>query len=156
MSSALNAQELTLQLMNCNNRKGTRVINPLTGLMTFGAIPANSHVPEGDIFLKLGIRGRGYDRLGAFGVRHIWDKHGAELGAAMPGDIPSKVYEILAPGADILLDTTKGAGKIITLNTSKGMVILQEEKAGNYCSIYSIITAYTKKTAKGILIASLK
>jgi len=153
MSNSLAAANITSALMSTQNKRGTRIINPRTGLMSFGTVPPNSHVLEGLIYLKLGFPGRGHKKDGAFGARHIWDKHRGEWPGLTPEQIPEKVLDILVPGADILL--YQGGGKIITLNTSQGMVVLQEEREGSGF-IYSVVTAYTRKDPKGIKIAQLQ
>jgi hypothetical protein len=153
MSNFLAAAHITNELISRQNMRGTRIINPRTGLMNFGSVPVNSHVPDGLIYLKLGWPGFGPNKTGAFGARHIWDKHRGEWPGLTPEQIPEKVLDILVPGADILLH--QGAGKIITLNTSKGMVVLQEEREG-LGFIYSVVTAYTRKDPKGIKIAQLQ
>ncbi len=153
MSNSLAAADITSALMSTQNMKGTRIINPRTGLMSFGTVPLNKHVPEGLIYLKLGLPGFGPGKSGAFGVRHIWDKHRGEWPGLTPDQVPEKVLDILVPGADILLH--QGGGKIITLNTSLGMVVLQEEREGSGF-IYSVVTAYTRKNPKGIKIAQLQ
>lgn len=146
------ASDLSLSLMSTKNKKGTKVTNPATGGLSFGRVPKNKNgIPEGEIFLKVGYVGFGPRRKGAYGARHVWEKHREELGITSPEDVPEKLSKILKPGSKVLVDSTKGDKKIVALNTTEGLVALQEEEDG-----YSIITAYGRKDPTGIEIGELE
>ncbi len=92
--------------------------------------------------------------MGAFGLRHIWDKHRNEFNAQDASDIISFVETIITAGADIIVDTNKGPNKPLIVESSAGMAVLEPKNVMNQPS-YSIITAYTRKQHPGVLIGNL-
>lgn len=145
--------DLSEEVINGKNTKNALVTNPQTGGLSFGKIPPNNNgVSEGEIYLKLGLAGHGRLRKGAFGARHVWEKHKSDLGITTPDQTPMIIAEILSEGVDILLSTTDA--RPIALNTKYGVVIL-EEKVIDQVASYSIVSAYGKKNIAGIVIGQL-
>lgn len=145
--------DLSEEVINGKNTKNALVTNPQTGGLSFGKIPPNNNgVSEGEIYLKLGLAGHGRLRKGAFGARHVWEKHKSDLGITTPDQTPMIIAEILSEGVDILLSTTDA--RPIALNTKYGVVIL-EEKVIDQVTSYSIVSAYGKKNIAGIVIGQL-
>lgn len=48
---------------------------------------------------------------GAYGLRHIWDKHRVEIGATSAEDIVIFLESILLAGAEVLIDPKKAKTK---------------------------------------------
>lgn len=145
--------DLSEEVINGKNTKNALVTNPQTGGLSFGKIPPNNNgVSEGEIYLKLGLAGHGRLRKGAFGARHVWEKHKSDLGITTPDQTPMIIAEILSEGVDILLSTTDA--RPIALNTKYGVVILEEKVIDQVVS-YSIVSAYGKKNIAGIVIGQL-
>ena len=145
--------DLSDQVMSGKNTKNALVTNPQTNGTSFGRIPPNSNgVIEGDIYLKLGLVGHGQQRKGAFGARHVWEKHKNDLGISNACDTPMIIAEILSEGVDILIGVTPD--RPIALNTKYGVVIL-EQKTIEQETIYSIVSAYGKKNITGTVIGKL-
>ena len=146
--------DLSEEVMNGKKTKNALVTNPQTGGLSFGKIPPNSNgVSEGEIYLKLGLAGHGRQRTGAFGARHVWEKHKGDLGITTPDQTPMIIADILSEGVDILLSKTDAA-RPIALNTTCGVVIL-ERKVIDQVTSYSIVSAYGKKNITGIVIGKL-
>ncbi len=151
--------DLTQALINQHKTKNKKIINPFTGGLSFGAVPINKHVSAADIFLRLGFIGEGNNRKGAFGARHIWEKHHREFQLAAPSDLPGMVSSILEDGAYVLL-TNESIGHVpcrpLVLKASIGLVVLEQKINDFGKKEYSIVTAYGKKNQKGIVIGTLK
>lgn len=146
--------ELTEELMTAHTTKNKKVLNPQSGTLIFGKIPENpTGIPSGVIHLRLGYVGSGRKRSGAFGARHIWEKHKADLSISSPSEVPQILANILEPGVNILYEDTK---KPVVLNTSKGLVSLQLKKNESGGNEYSIISAYGRKNSRGIVFAKLE
>lgn len=152
-STVYQPSDLSEEVMSGKNTKNALIANPQTNGVSFGRIPPNnSGVSEGDIYLKLGLIGHGNQRKGAFGVRHVWEKHQKDLGIEKPDDTPLIIAEILSEGVDILIS---GSGsRPIALNTKYGVVIL-EQKTIDQVAYYSIVSAYGKKNVTGTVIGQL-
>ena len=149
----------SIKLSN-KSTKNARVTK-LDGSHVFGKVPSlNDKFPEGDIILKLGYQGfyNSSNNLlqGAFGLRHIWDKHRAEIGATNAEDVVRFVESILKVGADILIDESKHANKPLVIESSTGMVILELKSPQNEDAYYTIITAYDRKSHPGTLMGNIK
>lgn len=150
----LNSKELTLKLMSSNSTKNNKIINPESGSVIFAEVPENkTGIPSGFINLKLGFIGTGRDRRGAFGARHIWEKHKLDLNIQSPDLLPQIIKDILQPGVDILYESKD---KPVVLNTVKGLVSLQLKKDALGNNEYSIISAYGRKNSRGVVFAQLK
>jgi hypothetical protein len=112
-SAVYQPSDLSDVVMNGKNTKNALITNPQTNGVSFGRIPPNnSGVSEGEIYLKLGLIGHGRERKGAFGVRHVWEKHQKDLGIIKPEDTPRVIAEILSEGVDILLSGNTGSRPI--------------------------------------------
>lgn len=153
-SAVYQPSDLSDVVMNGKNTKNALITNPQTNGVSFGRIPPNnSGVSEGEIYLKLGLIGHGRERKGAFGVRHVWEKHQKDLGIIKPEDTPRIIAEILSEGVDILLSGNTGS-RPIALNTKYGVVIL-EQKIIDQVTSYSVVSAYGKKNITGTVIGQL-
>lgn len=146
--------------LNRKNTKNARVTK-LDGSSSFGKIPKlNDLFPEGEIFLKLGERGFYNSRLkilqGAFGLRHIWDRHRSEIGASNAEQIIVFIESVLKCGAEILIDENKYPNKPLVVESSSGMVVLELKRPQNENAYYTIITAYQRKSHPGTLMGQIK
>ncbi|MGL5719548.1 MAG: hypothetical protein ACRCYP_01955 [Alphaproteobacteria bacterium] len=163
MSGASNvvysATDLNALVMADKKQKNAFVVNPITGGLSFGRIPDNNNgIDAGEIYLKLGLVGHGKQRKGAFGVRHVWEKHQVDLGISKSEDTPSVIASILTEGADILVDMTSSStpARPIVLNTSLGIVVLEKKlEQGTGVVYYSLVSAYGKKNMTGTVIGKL-
>jgi hypothetical protein len=148
--------ELTLEIASLSSTKQRRIINPHTEGYIYGCIPPNSIIEAGNIFLCLGYVGHSRKKLGAFGARHIWDKHKRDLGLSIFSEVPSAVAALLVEGSDVLVDYSKGGeDKPIVVNTSSGMVSLQARIINSVVE-YHVITAYDRKNHPGTVVAQIK
>lgn len=147
---------LTPQLLSSSGSKNEKLFSP-TNNLSYGRIPAVPafNVEAGDIYLRLGFVGMGYARSGAFGARHIWEKHQIDLNLKQPSDIPQVVASILQNGANILIDKSKAADRPLVLNSNVGIVILEPKKTADGNTEYSIVSAYARKNHKGTVIGQL-
>ena len=151
----LQHNEITLELVSLKNKKNTRVLNEL-GQESFGNFPANNHnFPVGEIYLKLGYIGYTNARSGAFGLRHIWEKHGTELGLQEPKEILGFIKKVLAEGAEVIVDSMKDPNKPLVVESSSGLITLALETPNNKLPNYHIITAYSRKSHPGVVIATI-
>lgn len=155
----MNSHTITTQHLNSKNAKNTKILTSL-GNTFFGVMPQlNADFPEGDIILKLGDSGF-YDKRtkqikSAFGLRHIWDKHRAEIVANNATDIILFIESIITNGANVIIDNSKSKDKPLIVKSNMGMVVVELKTPQNEASYYSIITAYIKKSHPGTLMASL-
>ena len=146
--------DITLALALTKNKKNT-IISTTRGQLSFGLFPANNHgFTTGKIILKLGLIGHGYFRKGAFGVRHIWEKHGGEIGLTSPIQVVNFIESILIPGAEVILNREKSPDKPIIVESSNGLITLGLTTFKNQVA-YSIITAYDRKNHPGVVIATI-
>lgn len=145
---------LTSALMEANTTKNRKVLNPVNNTIVFGKIPDNpTGIPSGLIHLRLGYVGFGHHREGAFGARHIWEKHKTDLSIAKPEDLSLILAEILVEGVNVLYEDES---KPLVLNTEKGLVALQYKKSFGGLGEYSIITAYGRRDSRGVVFAKLE
>jgi len=150
----LKATDLTAVLMSANTTKNNKVLNPINGGLIFGKIPVNpTGIPSGCIYLRLGYVGKGYNRAGAFGARHIWEKHRTDLNITKPENTPLKLAQMLTEGVDVLYED---ANKPVVLNTSQGIISLQLKKSEDGKNEYSIVSAYYRTQARGIVFCKLE
>jgi len=150
----LKATDLTIALMSSNTTKNNKILNPANGTLVFGKIPENpTGIPSGYIYLRLGYVGKGYNRAGAFGARHIWEKHKADLCITRPENTPIKLAQMLTEGVDVLYED---ANKPVVLNTSQGIISLQLKKGEDGTNEYSIVSAYYRTQARGIVFCKLE
>jgi len=146
--------ELTDELLSMTKMKNVKVLNPVTGTLIFGKVPANlSGIPSGFIYLRLGYVANGYLRQGAFGARHVWEKHRKDLNINAPENLPQILADILVVGVDILYEATN---KPAVLNTHKGLVSLQLKKDSTGSDEYSIVSAYNSRRSRGTVFAKLE
>jgi len=147
--------DVTPAIAELRNQKNARVSNN-RGQVSFGLFPSNNHnFPVGDIHLKLGFIGNGHRRSGAFGLRHIWEKHGSELGLTAPQQVSAFIETILQPGANVIVNHSKSPDKPLIVESSNGLITLGMVKPNNESAYYHIITAYGRKSHPGIIIANL-
>jgi hypothetical protein len=158
MSDNLNNNDLIDNLMSEKTAKNQKILNPKTNKLSFGIVPDDhSAIPGGDIHLKLGLIGYGPQRKGAFGARHIWEKHKIDLNLSKPHEIPNKIADILKEGINVLVefDDQKRNNMPVVLNTAIGKVALAP-KTYEGKVIYEIISAHANKNARGTVIGTLK
>jgi len=158
MTSVFQSSDLSKGVMSARTTKNAFVINPNTGGLSFGKIPANNFgVAEGEIYLKLGLIGFGKSREGAFGARHVWEKHKKDLAIPSPEDTAQVVADILQEGVEVIVNFNAKKQDIrpVVLNTTKGRVVL-EEKVIDGVACYTIISAYGNKNAPGTVIGNLE
>lgn len=156
---SISSDDLTAELLADKTTKNTKVINPNTNNLSFGRIPQNNNnIPEGDIYLRLGLIGVTPSRSGAFGARHVWEKHKTDLQINNLQDIPHVVANILQPGSDILVDLNRNHDphRTVVLNTSAGLVILEQKHSQTGITEYSIVTAYNRRNSRGVVIGKLE
>lgn len=158
MTSVFQSSDLSKDVMSARTTKNAFVTNPNTGSLSFGKIPANNFgITEGEIYLKLGSIGFGRSREGAFGARHVWEKHKKDLAIPSPEVTAQVVADILQEGVEVIVnfDAKEQHLRPVVLNTTKGRVIL-EEKAINGVACYTIISAYGNRNAPGTVIGNLE
>ncbi|WP_018417336.1 hypothetical protein [Teredinibacter turnerae] len=139
--------------------KNTRIVNPGTGLESFGVIPdidkQTAKFFEGHIYLKHGehiANNRG------FGASHIWEQHKHELdkyNIYCVDDVAGYVASILISGASIHYEY--GKRLTVSLRSAKGIVIVEEKSNAIGEAEYSVVTAYPKRgNPHGSIIGALK
>jgi hypothetical protein len=147
--------DLTKILVEDKNQRNAYVASS-KNILSFGRFPANNYgFPEGDIKLKLGHIGVGRNRQGGFGLRHIWEKHGSECGLTCPTQIPAYLERIITVGAHVLIDKDKDPDKPLILESKVGMAILMINTPKPGAIFYTITSAYSRKSHKGNVIATL-
>lgn len=149
-------QDITSAILLEKKKKNSRVCK-IDGSEVFFTIPhLSADFPDGKIILKLGDPGyynKSQQKLeGAYGLRHIWDKHRAEIGATCAEDIVNFLEKILLSGAQVLLDPKKGPNKVIVVESATGMMIVELKKPNNEDAYYSIVTAYARKSHPGTVL----
>ncbi|MCA2486255.1 MULTISPECIES: hypothetical protein [Vibrio] len=151
--------DVSHQVLNNKKTKNARVTNS-KGTTSFGQIPKlNSQFPEAEVILKLGDPGF-YDLKvkqlkGAFGLRHIWDKHRSEINAQDASDVVKFIENVIRGGAEVLIEYGKDPNKPIILESSSGMVIVELKRPQGEDPYYSIVTAYDRKSHPGTLMGTL-
>lgn len=134
------------------------------GLPCYGRVPEmhsrGDVIPAGDIFLRVG-RHIGPNR--GFGVRHIWAEHERELtewGYTTVNDVARFVRDIIQPGAPIYCEFSNPAGRhrVAVLRSALGIVFLEPREASETVSgwIYVVVTAFTRRTAHGVLVGRVQ
>lgn len=152
MESTIHHNDLSIEWMSHKRSKNAFVTNT-KGNLAFGIFPTNNnHWPELEIRLKVGFAGFGKARSGAFGIRHIFEKHGKEIGLTCPSEIPSYIESIITKGATVIVDSAKDANAALVIESQTGLVILRLSKDKAY---YDIISAYDRKSHPGTVIATL-
>lgn len=147
--------DLNQLVVAAKNNKNSYVASS-KGSLSFGVFPANNYgFPTGQIKLKLGHIGVGRNRQGGFGLRHIWEKHGSECGLTCPTQVPAYLESIITVGAHVLIDKNKDPNKPLILESKVGMAILTINKPNPGDSFYTITSAYSRKSHKGNVIATL-
>jgi hypothetical protein len=147
--------DVTVEVANNKNSKNAWVANT-SGLLSFGTFPENNHnFPVGEITLKLGYVGFDSERKGAYGLRHIWEKHGSEVMATSPSDIPLFIEGIITSGSTVIVDRDKDPKKPLIVKSSIGLLTLGLKQPKDSEPYYHIITAYVRKSHPGIVIATI-
>lgn len=147
---------LTDKLAEEKGSKATKLMNPETNGLSFGYIPKNKTIEAGEIYLTLGYSGYGVKRAGAFGARHVWEKHKVDLCLVNFSDVPAKVAALLANDCDVMVNPLSGGLESpIVLNTSHGMVALAKKMIDKKPE-YHVISAYGRRNPHGFVVAKLK
>lgn len=152
------ATDITHQILTGKTTKNAKVTNS-QGLCSFGIMPTLSpNFPQGNIILKLGDRGffcpREKKLKGAFGLRHVWDRHAVEIGASSASDVVIFIEQVITQGAEIIFDKKKSPNKPLIVESSTGMVVVELLNIAGV-QVYSIVTAYTRKSHPGVLLGTL-
>lgn len=148
----INHDDLSILHMNHKKQKNSVIIRK-GGYDNFGLLPFNNNGFESlPIKLKLGLIGFGANRQGAYGVRHIFEKHKNEIGITCPSEIPGFIERIMISGADVIVDYNKDINKVLCIESKVGMVVFARKGSNDH---YNIITAYDKRSHPGTLIARL-
>lgn len=148
-------RDVTAALANDKRSKNALVANT-SGVVSFGTFPSNNHsFPSGDITLRLGYVGYGAGRKGAFGLRHIWEKHKTEVMATNPEDIPAFIEAIITKGSNVIIDKDKDPNKPLIVESKVGLLTLGLKLPNNANPYYHVITAYARKSHPGTVIATL-
>ncbi|BCK65847.1 hypothetical protein KAM448_40530 [Aeromonas caviae] len=75
-------------------------------------------------------------------------------------DVARYVSDIIRPGAKIYCEFNSAAGRHrpTVLKSPLGLVVLEPKDAPDAASgnIYTVVTAYTKRTAHGVLVGNVK
>lgn len=157
--SVLLPSDISGGMLNKKNTKNAKVTNS-NGETTFGVMPRlNDKFPSGNITLKLGDSGF-YDHKtktlkGAFGLRHIWDKHRSEINAGSAEDVVTFVENVLTTGAEVLLDHNKDPNKPLIVESTHGMLVVELKEPQGEEPYYSVITAYVRKSHPGTLLGKI-
>ena len=153
-ATILTLDEITLDVMT-HNRTKNALIESSNGVVSFGLFPENKNgFPSVDMRLKLGFVGSGRGRTGAYGLRHIFEKHNQELGMSCPSEVISYVKSVISPGAEILVDYRKAPDKPLVIESSTGIIVLSLNGVGAN-QHYNIITAYSRFSHPGTVIATI-
>ncbi|HAS6415324.1 TPA: hypothetical protein I7256_22710 [Vibrio vulnificus] len=160
-ATILTLDEITLDVMT-HNRTKNALIESANGVVSFGLFPENNNgFPSADIRLKLGYigftgrkKGVYVQREGAYGLRHIFEKHNQELGMSCPSEVISYVKSVISPGAEILVDYRKAPDKPLVIESSTGIIVLSLNGVGAN-QHYNIITAYSRFSHPGTVIATI-
>ncbi len=134
------------------------------GFERYGHVPEihsrGDCIPAGDIFLRAG-KHIGPNR--GFGVRHIWAEHEKELtrlGYETVDDVARFVRDIIRPGVPIYCEFSHPGGRHrpTVLKSTLGIAVLEQREAPETASgwIYVVVTAYTRRTAHGVLIGRIE
>lgn len=148
-----------------NSLKGPQnklVTHPASQTDSFGYVPEITSKGEtiygGRIILRTG-RHKGPNR--GFGVNHIWDEHHPELiklGYLTVHDTVNFVEKIIQPGTPIYCEFNdlRGNHRPTVLRTSVGLVVLEPVNLGDGELVYSVVTAYMKRSASGTKVGQIK
>ena len=135
-----------------DHKKKNQFVTNTSGGLSFGTMPINNHgFAQLEIRLKTGYIGKGWTRQGAYGVRHIFEKHGSELNLTCPSQVSSFIESIITTGAEVIIDNNKDPLKPLIIESNNGMVITAISGCQSY---YNIISAYDRKQHPGIVIAN--
>ena len=89
-------------------------------------------------------------------MKHIWEGHHFELvrnGYTSISDVPRFVSDIITPGADLYYEGNRGS-RMNVLQSKLGIVIL-EYKISHARAIHSVVSAYTKRSSRGVKVHTL-
>lgn len=150
MASLILPTDITTAILDGKSTKNSIVCTSY-GESFFSMFPHVSDTfPSGKICLKLGFGGFGLSKDGAFGLRHIWEKHRTEINATSALDIVLFLEKVVSAGSVVLIDNKKDPDKPLILESKTGMAVV-EFKSGNYY----ITSAYDRKSHKGTVIGNL-
>jgi hypothetical protein len=138
-----------------------RIINPVTNNTCFGTFPEITATkicpgfPTAPIELHHGLHKGPHD---GYGLVHIWLEHfpnEADIAAATPVVI-AYIHAVLQPGSTIHYEGGLGrdADRTAVLRTSHGLLIIELGRNGVGDPLYSIVTAYPSRNAKGTLVGA--
>ena len=131
------------------------ILNPATGLPSFGTFPAinlpNAVFIGGPIYLRYGKhdganRGWGFEHIWQARFSHLPDKITARL------DVINLVSSVLVPGAAIYYEfNTIGSAhrRASVFRSSNGVLIVEERPDGANTVFYSVVTAIPSQKVYG-------
>lgn len=140
--------------------KSSPVINPTTGLPSFGTFPAiNSQgavFAGGPIYLRYGEH---YGTSRGWGFEHIWQARfptAIDIAAATPL-VTGLIGRIIVSGASIHYEFGLGSAsrRSTVFRSSAGVVIVEERLDGLNNAFYSIVTAFGATKAYGPVIGAI-
>ena len=141
--------------------KNSAVASPHTNSLAFATVPEISRddlqLPNGQVSLRYG---RHFGNHSGFGILHIWEQHQAALtSAGYPTihDVARYVSEIVRPRADITCEFSdmRGDHKIAVVRSNAGTAILKPIRSDQESTLYSIVTAFDRRTREGTLVGRL-
>ena len=150
MTNLILPTDITTAILNDKKTKNS-IVCTSSGKDSFSTFPhVSDKFPQGKICLKLGYIGFGDFRDGAFGLRHIWDKHRTEIGAVSALDVVLFLEKVVAKGSVVIIDNKKAPDKPLILESLTGMAVVEFNNGAYY-----ITSAYDRKSHKGVVIANL-
>jgi hypothetical protein len=129
------------------------------GGFNFGSIPdlPKHHIPGGGIYLKRGVH-RSKNR--GFGVAHIWAEHQKDLmrlGYSQESDVVRYVADIIQNSTPIYYEgASMKAPRVAVLRSRLGILIAEHRPLQDPALAYSVITAYPKGQAHGVLVGNIQ
>jgi hypothetical protein len=129
------------------------------GRHSFGLVPAirSCALPAGEIYLKFGEH-RGPQS--GFGLIHIWQSHYKDLmnrGFLEQMQVVDYVAAIAVPGAPIYCEYAHmRKPRLAVLKSLHGILIIEYRPLPSSNLSYSVITAYPRKQAHGVLVGKIE
>lgn len=150
MTSLILPTDITTAMLSDKKTKNS-IVYTSGGDSFFGIFPHVSNTfPSGQICLKLGFAGFGPLKSGAFGLRHIWEKHSTEINATNALDIVLFLEKVISAGSVVIIDNNKDPDKPLILESKTGMAVV-----GLNNGTYYITSAYCRSSHKGTVVGNL-
>ncbi|HRJ62233.1 MAG TPA: hypothetical protein PKZ97_16675 [Azospirillaceae bacterium] len=139
--------------------KPNSLIPHTNGGFSFGAVPDTlpHGLPGGEIYLKFGVH-RGPQN--GFGIVHIWEAHKrdlSKLGYINQDDVIRYVIDIIKINTPIYCEFSFLKNpRLAILKSSIGLLIIEHRPLQDPSLAYSVITAYPRKQAHGVLVGRIE